>query len=60
MFVETILAAKGSEVATAISTKTVSQAVTRMEANGIGDVVKVRLGEIAEEASALRAYIAGT
>ena len=143
MFVETILAAKGSEVATANSTETVSQAVTRMDANGIGalvivdtsempmgilserdiargvtrygtelpdtqigalmtrnlvtckpddmvadimavmtdkrirhvpvlkgrrlagiisigDVVKVRLGEIEEEASALRAYIAGT
>ena len=26
----------------------------------IGDVVKVRLGEIEQEASALRAYIAGT
>ena len=26
----------------------------------IGDVVKVRLGEIKQEASALRAYIAGT
>ena len=143
MFVENILATKGSKVATADSAETVSQAVTRMDANGIGalvivdksgmpvgilseryiargvtgygaglpdtqigtlmtrnlvtckpddtvadimavmtdrrirhvpmlqvgklagiasigDVVKVRLGEIEEEASALRAYIAGT
>jgi len=30
MLVETILATKGSEVATAVSTETISQAVTRM------------------------------
>jgi len=143
MLVETILAAKGSAVTTAGADETVSQAVTRLEANdigalviidqagapagilserdiargvtrygarlpdtpiaslmtrdvvtcrpddsianimsimtdrrirhvpvmrdgrlagiiSIGDVVKIRLGEIEQEASALRAYIAGT
>ena len=143
MLVETILSTKGSEVMTADADETVSQAVTRLEGNGIGalvivdqagkpvgilserdiargvtrhgarlpeapisslmtrelvtckpddsvadimavmtdrrirhvpvlrdgklagivsigDVVKVRLGEIEQEASALRAYIAGT
>jgi CBS domain-containing protein len=143
MLVEAILSTKGSEVLTADSAETVSQAVTRLEGNGIGalviidqagkpvgilserdiargvtrhgarlpdtpiaklmtrdlvtckpddtvanimavmtdrrirhvpvlrngrlagiisigDVVKVRLGEIEQEASALRAYIAGT
>lgn len=39
MFVETILASKGSEVTTADATETVSQAVTRMEGNGIGALV---------------------
>ena len=142
MLVETILATRGSEVATPDSAETISQAVTRMEGTAsarsslsikpvcrsvfcpnaisrgetrhgarlpdtpiaslmtrdlvtskpddsvakimavmtdrrirhvpvlrdgrlagiisIGDVVKVRLGEIEQEASALRAYIAGT
>jgi CBS domain-containing protein len=41
MLVETILATKGSEVATADSVETVSQAVTRMEGNGIGALVIV-------------------
>jgi CBS domain-containing protein len=39
MLVETILATKGSDVATAESAETVSQAVTRMEGNGIGALV---------------------
>ena len=39
MLVETILATKGSEVATADANETVSQAVTRMEGNGIGALV---------------------
>ena len=39
MLVETILATKGSEVATADASETVSQAVTRMEGNGIGALV---------------------
>ncbi|MDA1327296.1 MAG: CBS domain-containing protein [Proteobacteria bacterium] len=41
MLVETILATKGSEVATAEPVETVSQAVTRMEGNGIGALVIV-------------------
>ena len=36
MLVETILATKGSEVTAADANETVSQAVTRMEGNGIG------------------------
>ncbi len=39
MLVETILASKGSEVATADAAENVSQAVTRLEANGIGALV---------------------
>ena len=39
MLVETILATKGSDVATADATETISQAVTRMEGNGIGALV---------------------
>ena len=39
MFVETILATKWSEVATANSAETISQAVTRVEGNGIGALV---------------------
>ncbi len=39
MLVETILATKGSEVATADSAETISQAVTRVEGNGIGALV---------------------
>ncbi len=41
MLVETILATKGSEVTTAGAADTVSQAVTRLEANGIGALVIV-------------------
>jgi len=39
MRVKTILATKGAEVATADSGGTISQAVTRMEGNGIGALV---------------------
>ena len=39
MPVETILATRGSEVATPDSAETISQAVTRMEGNGVGVLV---------------------